>query len=93
MRDLLGGMMVAFPDFHAEIEKVHHADDAVVGEARITGTHNGLFGDVPPTGRRVDFPMAAIFEFDEDRLLCEKVYYDIATILIQIGVLPEPAAA
>jgi hypothetical protein len=37
--------------------------------------------------------MAAIFEFDGDRLLCEKVYYDIATILRQIGILPEPAPA
>jgi hypothetical protein len=37
--------------------------------------------------------MVGIFEFDEDRLLCEKVYYDVATILTQIGVLPEPAPA
>jgi predicted ester cyclase len=72
---------------------MHHADEAVIGEARITGTHSGTFAGIPPTGRQIDVPMAAIFEFDEDRLLCEKVYYDIATILVQIGVLPEPAPA
>jgi steroid delta-isomerase-like uncharacterized protein len=93
VRDLLTEMMTGLPDFHAETEKMHHADDAVIGEARITGTHNGPFAGIPPTGRRVDVPMAAIFEFDDDRLLCEKVYYDVATILVQIGVLPEPAAA
>ena len=65
----------------------------VIGEARITGTHSGAFAGIPPTGRRIDVPMAAIFDFEEDRLLCEKVYYDIATILVQLGVLPAPAAA
>ena len=92
VRELLQGMMEGFPDFHAETEKMHHADEAVIGEARITGTHNGTFAGIPPPGRRIDIPMAAIFEFDEDRLLCEKVYYDVATILVQLGVLPEPAA-
>ena len=93
VRELLQGLMTGFPDFHAETEKLHHADDAVIGEARITGTHNGPFAGIPPTGKRIDVPMAAIFEFDGDRLLCEKVYWDIATILRQIGILPEPAPA
>jgi steroid delta-isomerase-like uncharacterized protein len=90
VRDLLEELMAGFPDFHAEVGRVYHADDAVIGEARISGTHNGEFAGVPATGRRVDYPIVAIFEFDGDRLLCEKVYFDGATILTQIGVLPEP---
>src|ERR671925_1415930 len=43
VRELLQGLMDGFPDFHAEVEKLHHADEAVFGEARITGTHNGTF--------------------------------------------------
>ena len=90
VRDLLHELMTGFPDFHAEVQKLHHADDAVIGEGRLSGTHNGPFAGVPATGRRVDYPIVAIFEFEEDRLLCEKVYFDGATILTQIGVLPEP---
>jgi steroid delta-isomerase-like uncharacterized protein len=90
VRELLQGLMDGFPDFQAEIEKIYHADDAVIGEARITGTHKGEFNGIPPTGKRIDVPMAAFFTFDDDRLLCEKVYWDIATILQQIGILPEP---
>jgi steroid delta-isomerase-like uncharacterized protein len=93
VRDLLQELMTGLPDFHAETQKTHHADDAVIGEALITGTHNGTFNGIPPTGRPVEVRMAAIFDFDEDRLLCEKVYYDVATILVQLGVLPEPAPA
>ena len=93
VRGLLQGLMDGFPDFHAEVGKLHHADEVVFGEARITGTHDGEFGGVPPTGKRIEFVMAAIFEFDEDRLLRETVYFDVATILQQIGVLPEQAPA
>jgi steroid delta-isomerase-like uncharacterized protein len=89
VRNLLQGMMGGFPDFHAEVEKVYHVENVVIGEARITGTHNGPFAGIPPTGRRVNYAMAAFFEFEEDRLLCEKVYFDAATILRQIGVLPD----
>lgn len=90
VRDLLEGLLTAFPDFHAEDRKIHHADDAVIVEARVTGTHAGPFAGIPPTGRRVDYPLAAIFEFEEDRLVCEVVYFDTVTILRQIGVLPDP---
>jgi steroid delta-isomerase-like uncharacterized protein len=93
VRELLQSLMDGFPDFHAEVDKLHHSDEAVFGEARITGTHNGTFAGIPATGKPIDVPMAAIFEFDGDRLLCEKVYWDIATILQQIGILPEPTSA
>jgi predicted ester cyclase len=85
--------MIGLPAFHAQTEKIHHADDAVIDGARISGTHNGPFAGIPATGRGVDVPMVAIFEFEGDRLMCEKVYYDVATVLVQMGVLPESAPA
>ena len=93
VHDLLHGLLTAFPDFHAEeAGRIHHADDAVIVEARVTATHEGAFAGIPPTGRQVDYPLVAIFEFEEDRLICEKVHFDMATILRQIGVLPEPGS-
>lgn len=89
VRELLQGLMNAFPDLHAEIGKLRHADNAVFGETLITGTHYGEWAGIPATGRRVEVPVAAIFEFDGDKLLCEKVYMDFAAVLTQIGVLPE----
>jgi predicted ester cyclase len=70
-----------------------HADDAVIAEALVTGTHGGEWAGIAPTGRRVEVAMVAIFEFEEDRLACEKVFYDVATVLTQLGVLPEPTTA
>jgi steroid delta-isomerase-like uncharacterized protein len=88
VRDLLQGMMDGLPDLRAELGKMRHADDAVLVEGLITGTHDGEWAGIPPTGRRVEIPIVAIFEFDGDRLLCEKVYFDMATVLTQMGVLP-----
>lgn len=67
VRGLLGELMTAFPDFHAEGQKLHHADDAVIAEARVTGAHRGPLAGIPPTGRRVDYPLVGIFEFEGDR--------------------------
>ena len=88
VRELLQGFMQGLPDLHIEMGKMRHADDAVFGEGLITGTHDGEWAGIPPTGRRVEVPVLAIFEFDEDRLLCEKVYMDFAAMLTQIGMLP-----
>lgn len=88
VREMLQQLMTGFPDLHVEIGKMRHTDDAVFGEGLITGTHDGEWNGIPPTGRRVEVPLIGIFEFDEDRLLCEKVAIDMATILTQIGVLP-----
>jgi steroid delta-isomerase-like uncharacterized protein len=88
VRELLQDFMNGFPDFHADIGRMRHADDAVLGETIITGTHDGEWAGIPPTGSRIEVPAAAIFEFEEDRLLCEKVYMDFASVLTQLGVLP-----
>jgi steroid delta-isomerase-like uncharacterized protein len=90
VRALLGELTTAFSDLHGEeIRERRHSDDAVVIEVRVVGTHDGSFLGIPATGRPVDYPLLAIFEFEDDGLMCEKVYFDSATILRQIGVLPD----
>jgi predicted ester cyclase len=54
VRELLHGFMHCFPDFHADIGKLRHTDDAVIGETMITGTHDGEWAGIQPTGRRVE---------------------------------------
>jgi steroid delta-isomerase-like uncharacterized protein len=80
----------AFPDFTASLERVHHADDSVIGEGTITGTHLGPYRGLPPTGREMRLPICAVFVFDEDRLLSERVYFDLGTLLRQLGVARDP---
>ena len=69
---------------------IHHADDAVIVEAMLYGTHLGPFRGLPPTGREFEMRFCALFLFEDERLVCERVYFDSDTITRQLGV-EEPA--
>lgn len=80
----------AFPDQPNELLELHHADDSVIVEAMLYGTHLGPFRGLPPTGRAFEMRFCALFVFEEDRLVCERVYFDAATILRQLGIAHDP---
>ena len=80
----------AFPDQRNELIALHHADDAVIAEFDLKGTHLGSLRGLPATGRAFTCRMTAFFLFEEDRLVCERVYFDSATILRQLGIAHDP---
>jgi steroid delta-isomerase-like uncharacterized protein len=80
----------AFPDQRNELVALHHADDAVVVEFDLKGTHLGSLRGLPPTGREFTCRVVALFIFEEDRLVAERVYFDSATILRQLGIAHDP---
>jgi steroid delta-isomerase-like uncharacterized protein len=71
----------AFPDQRNELIALHHADDAVIVEVDILGTHLGPLRAFPPTGRAFRCRTSAHFIFEDDRLVCERVYFDQLTIM------------
>ena len=91
VRAYYDGLLHAMPDLAIEVRRSHVAEDVVVLEVMIGGHHLGAWRGLPPTGRPVRFPLCGIFTFDnEDRLAGEKIYYDRATVLRQLGVFHEP---
>jgi len=91
VRAFYGDLLRALPDLQIDVQQRHPSEVAVVLEVIIRGRHLGSWRGLPPTGRPVEFPLCAIFTFDdEDRLAGEKIYYDRATVLRQIGVFHEP---
>ena len=75
----------AFPDQRNEVIALHHADDAVIVEFTLKGTHLGPLRGFEPTGREFSCRMIAVFEFDAEAIVCERVYFDSATILAQLA--------
>jgi predicted ester cyclase len=88
VREMHKTLNQALPDLRVTTGPLRHTDDAVIVEARGIGTHDGYWNGIAPTGWRVEFSGAGIFEFEGDRLVCEKVFFDTATVLTQMGVLP-----
>lgn len=75
----------AFPDQRNELISLRHTDDAVIVEFWLLGTHKGRLGTLEPTGKSFRVRMAAFFIFDGASLVCERVYFDSASILRQIS--------
>jgi steroid delta-isomerase-like uncharacterized protein len=80
----------AFPDQRNELIALHHSDDAVIVEAMLYGTHLGSFRGLPATGKKFEMRFCALFLFDEDRLMCERVYFEPGTIQRQLGIAHDP---
>jgi steroid delta-isomerase-like uncharacterized protein len=75
----------AFPDQRHEMIALRHADDAVVVEFWLLGTHLGPLGPVPPSGSAFRVRMTAYFIFDEtETLVCERIYFDQMTLIRQL---------
>jgi steroid delta-isomerase-like uncharacterized protein len=90
VRGYHGENFTGVPDFRVEPIVTHHGDEAVVEEAWVSGTHLGTYHGLPPTGRRVRIRACGVFVFEEDRLVCERVYYDLLTVLRGLGIARDP---
>jgi steroid delta-isomerase-like uncharacterized protein len=84
-------LMRSVPDLYIDVQREHVSEDHVILEVVIRGTHLGAWRGLPATGRTLAIPLCGIFTFDEhDRLCGERIYYDRATVLRQLGVFHEP---
>jgi carboxymethylenebutenolidase len=68
--------------------------DQIVDEVVFTFTHTSeidwMLPGVKPTGRRVEIPLIAIVRFVNGKVAHEHIYWDQASVLVQVGLL-EPA--
>ncbi len=83
----------AFPDQRNELVSLRHADDAVIVEFDLLGTHRGPLRSLPPTGREFRARMIALFVFEGEQIVIERVYFDQLSIMRQLGVAHDPASA
>ena len=83
----------AFPDQRNDAVVLTYAEDAVLAEFDLSGTHLGPLAGLAPTGRSFRCRMAALFLFPPggDRIVGERVYFDQGTILRQLSGDPVPA--
>lgn len=82
---------VPFPDQGNEIIAIAHADDTVLVEFWLTGTHLGPLrlpgGTVEATGKSFRIRMAATFEFapGSDKIVAERPYFDQGAVARALG--------
>ena len=91
VRSYYAQLMEIMPDLSIDVQRKHITEDGIVLEVIIRGTHRAAWRGLPATGARLRIPLCAFYTFDEqNRLTGERLYYDRATVLAQLGVFHEP---
>ncbi|MGT2490961.1 ester cyclase [Cupriavidus basilensis] len=66
----------AFPDQRHEIIQLRHTDDSVIVEFWLLDTHRGPLRGFCHRRAMPSLRMVALFIFEDERLVCERVYFD-----------------
>ena len=92
-RMFLQGYLTAFPDAHIDVNLMIAQGDYVVTQWTGTGTHTEplrtpVGGSIPPTGKKVVLKACDIYELKGGRIIRSWNFFDRASLLGQLGLLP-----
>lgn len=80
-------LLRAYPDLHVAVEDLIAEADKLVSRNVVTGTHQGEYLGLPPTGRSVTYNEIFIFRFDDGRIAETWGVVDVLAQLRQLGAI------
>ncbi|HEY7346863.1 MAG TPA: ester cyclase [Ktedonobacterales bacterium] len=83
-------LTLAFPDLHMTIEEMIAEGDKVVAHTTFSGTHQGAFMGMPPTGRRFTQQQIHIVRLADGKAVEHREVRDDVGMMQQLGVIPAP---
>ena len=83
----------AFPDAKGTVTRELESGDTAVVEVTWTGTHTGNLatptGDrIPPTGKKISVPAVQIVQVRGGKITETRHYFDLTTMMVQLGLMP-----
>src|SRR5450631_2373891 len=88
--DSIASLASAFPDVHRELLSIYFAENVVVVELAIQGTHKGEMAlasrTLAPTGKVIDVPCCDIFHLEGGKVISFHCYNMPSAMLQQLGV-------
>jgi steroid delta-isomerase-like uncharacterized protein len=85
VREVVQLLRRAFPDLRYTIEDLVIGTDAVAVRTMMSGTHEGEFFGLPPTGRRFAVSQMTIEHFRGDRIVAHHRVTDIDALMRQLA--------
>lgn len=89
VRRFVAYTFLGMPDLHFTLEQTIEEGTQIVLLWHACGTHTGKFLNIPATGRKVNYHGASVFTVADGLVTHSKRIWDMATVLRQIGLLPE----
>jgi steroid delta-isomerase-like uncharacterized protein len=81
----LTGLRTAFPDLNLKIEDMRAEGDRISVRMTVTGTHQGTFQGIAPTGKKVTFAAFEIVRIENGKIAEHWGGPDTFDLLTQIG--------
>ena len=79
-----------FPDNRHAVEEMLAEGDTVVARVTLTGTHEGEFMGMPPTGKKIEVNEIHIYRLEDGKAVEHRVGRDDLGALRQLGAIPDP---
>ena len=87
--DSIASLASAFPNLHRELLSIYVAENVVVVEAAIRGTHKGglalASGTLGPTGKTIDVPVCDVYHLEDGKIISFDCYNLPSVMLQQLG--------
>ena len=87
--ELFRGYLVAFPDLRMEVLDLLASGDKTVARVKATGTQDGEFMGMPPSGRAVEVQLIDIMRFEDGLVVEHWGVMDMLAMLQQLGAVPD----
>ena len=88
LKEVFGRLHRAFPDLHITVEDLIAEGDKVVARDTVTGTHQGEYMGLAPTGKSITYNEIFICRFADGRIAETWGVVDVLSQLRQLGALP-----
>ena len=93
-RQFMQGWVDAFPDSTTEDTTAYAGEEFGVTEFIGRGTHEGPLvspaGEIPPTGRSVEFRLCEVYKFRDGKIVSGHTHFDSLGLMAQLGVVTPP---
>jgi steroid delta-isomerase-like uncharacterized protein len=98
IRERLAQDVRGIPDAKYIVETFIDHGDLFADEWTLVGTHTGVLRmpdgrEVPPTGRHIEVSGMEFVEVRDGKIVVDNLYYDLVSVAVQVGLLPQGAAA
>jgi steroid delta-isomerase-like uncharacterized protein len=87
-KEFIGQMLDAFPDLQYDVEAEIAEGDMVAAQMVMTGTHQGEFLGIPPTGRKVSVHFMDMARVRNGKFSDHWGLADTGAMMAQLGVAP-----
>jgi steroid delta-isomerase-like uncharacterized protein len=87
IKEVFATLRRAYPDLHITVEDLIEEGDRVVSRNTVTGTHQGEYMGLPPTGKSVTYNEIFICRFVNGRIAETWGVVDVLSQMKQLGVI------